>query len=77
MLELASAGRPAAGVPTSAIDPFSLAFLRDPHRAHEILRETGPIVWLDKYALTPPRGMRRSGKSLTIRRPSVQAAAWV
>ncbi len=51
MLELASAGRPPAGVPTSAIDPFSLDFLRDPHPAHEALREAGPIVWLDKYGV--------------------------
>src|SRR5208282_4930324 len=49
MLELASARRPPAGVPASALDPFSLDFLRDPHPAHEALREAGPIVWLDKY----------------------------
>ncbi len=49
MQQLASARRPPAGVPASALDPFSLDFLRDPHPAHEVLRETGPIVWLDKY----------------------------
>src|ERR1700722_15058107 len=49
MMQLASARRPAAGVPTSAIDPFSLDFRRDPHPAHDALREAGPIVWLDKY----------------------------
>src|ERR1700734_4237781 len=41
--------RPSAGVPTSAIDPFSLDFLRNPHPAHEALREAGPVVWLEKY----------------------------
>jgi 4-methoxybenzoate monooxygenase (O-demethylating) len=41
--------RPPAGVPTSALDPFSLDFLRDPHPAHEALREAGPVVWLEKY----------------------------
>src|SRR3984957_7986719 len=41
--------RPSAGVPTSALDPFSLDFLRDPHPAHEALREAGPIVWLEEY----------------------------
>ena len=41
--------RPSAGVPTSALDPFSLDFLRDPHPAHEALREAGPVVWLEKY----------------------------
>jgi cytochrome P450 len=51
MLELASARRPPAGVPTSAVDPFSLDFLRDPHPAHGVLRETGPIVWLEKYGV--------------------------
>ncbi len=49
MQQIASARRPPAGVPASALDPFSLDFLRDPHPAHEVLRETGPIVWLDKY----------------------------
>src|SRR5271165_3783950 len=49
MQQLASARRPATGVPTSAIDPFSLDFLRDPHPAHEVFRETGAIVRLDKY----------------------------
>src|SRR5580700_12089606 len=43
--------RPSAGVPTSALDPFSLDFLRNPHPAHEALRETGPIVWLEKYGV--------------------------
>ena len=41
MTQLASARRPPPGVPTSAIDPFSLDFLRDPHPAHEALREAG------------------------------------
>ena len=41
--------RPSAGVPTSALDPFSLDFLRDPHPAHDALREAGPVVWLEKY----------------------------
>jgi 4-methoxybenzoate monooxygenase (O-demethylating) len=41
--------RPSAGVPTSALDPFSLDFLRDPHPAHEALREAGPVVWLEEY----------------------------
>jgi 4-methoxybenzoate monooxygenase (O-demethylating) len=40
---------PPPGIPASAIDPFSLDFLRDPHPAHEALRETGPVVWLAKY----------------------------
>ena len=42
------AGRP-TGFRACAIDPFSLDFLRDPHPAHEALREAGPVVWLEKY----------------------------
>jgi hypothetical protein len=49
MPQTAPARRPSAGVPTSALDPFSLDFLRDPHPAHEALREAGPVVWLEKY----------------------------
>ena len=49
MPQPASARRPPAGVPVSAIDPFSVDFLRDPHPAHETLREAGPVVWLEKY----------------------------
>jgi len=49
MSEAALARRPPAGVPHLSLDPFSLDFLRDPHAAHEALREAGPIVWLEKY----------------------------
>jgi 4-methoxybenzoate monooxygenase (O-demethylating) len=49
MPQTALARRPPAGVPRSSIDPFSVDFLRDPHPAHEALREAGPIVWLEKY----------------------------
>ena len=38
-----------AAIPTSSIDPFSIPFLRDPHPAHEKLREAGPVVQLDTY----------------------------
>ena len=51
MPQIACARRPPAGVATSAIDPFSLEFLREPHPAHEALREAGPIVWLEKTRL--------------------------
>ena len=37
--------------PVSAIDPFSLGFLRDPYPHHEALREAGPVVWLDHYGI--------------------------
>ena len=51
MPQTAPARRPSAGVPTSALDPFSFDFLRDPHLAHEALREAGPVVWLEKYGV--------------------------
>src|ERR1700743_3763155 len=37
--------------PASAIDPFSHAFLRDPYPHHEVLREAGPVVWLEHYGI--------------------------
>jgi cytochrome P450 len=49
MPEAADARRPPAGVPVSAIDPFSPAFLADPHPGHKALREAGPVVWLEAY----------------------------
>jgi 4-methoxybenzoate monooxygenase (O-demethylating) len=47
MRQSAEARRPPADVPVSAIDPFSLAFLSDPHPGQEALREAGPVVWLE------------------------------
>jgi hypothetical protein len=49
MSQTALARRPSPGVPHASLDPFSVDFLRDPHPAHEVLREAGPIVWLEKY----------------------------
>jgi cytochrome P450 len=37
------------GAPISDVDPFSADFFEDPHRMHEELRESGPIVWLSRY----------------------------
>jgi len=33
----------------SDIDPFDDEYLRDPYPFHEILREAGPVVWLEKW----------------------------
>ena len=38
-----------AAAPAVTIDPFSLAFFADPHPAHEILREAGPVVHLPQW----------------------------
>ncbi len=37
--------------PVSTVDPFSRGFLSDPYPDHEVLREAGPVVWLDKYGI--------------------------
>ncbi len=41
----------AAGLPPPAldVDPFSIEFFKDPHPVHELLREAGPVVRLDKW----------------------------
>ncbi len=40
---------PGPGVPVSDVDPFSVEFFENPHRIHEVLRETGPVVWLSTW----------------------------
>src|ERR1700677_2037705 len=37
--------------PVSGIDTFSDDFLTDPYPFHEELRETGAVVWLDRYGI--------------------------
>jgi 4-methoxybenzoate monooxygenase (O-demethylating) len=37
--------------PTSQLDPFSDGFLSNPYHYHEVLREVGPVVWLEKYGV--------------------------
>ena len=51
MQQAAEARRPPPGVPVSALDPFSLDVLRDPHPAHDALREAGPVVFLEAYGI--------------------------
>ncbi|MGH6642463.1 MAG: cytochrome P450 [Bradyrhizobium sp.] len=36
-------------MPRLDVDPFSLEFFADPYPTHELLRETGPVVHLDKW----------------------------
>jgi cytochrome P450 len=38
-----------AGIPHLDVDPFSIEFFADPYPTHERLRETGPVVYLDKW----------------------------
>jgi len=36
-------------IPHLDVDPFSNEFFSDPYPAHELLREAGPVVYLDKW----------------------------
>jgi hypothetical protein len=38
-------------MPTSALDPYSLEFLNDPHPLHQSLRDAGAVVWLERYGI--------------------------
>lgn len=40
-----------AGVPELDVDPYDRDILREPHEFHELLRETGSIVWLPRYGV--------------------------
>lgn len=42
-------GAASARAPELAIDPFSMAFFEDPHSAHEVMREAGPVVYLPQW----------------------------
>jgi cytochrome P450 len=48
-----SGGAPLRDVPSAIpgldVDPFSIEFFDDPYPTHELLRETGPVVRLDKW----------------------------
>jgi len=37
--------------PSLDMDPFSDDFLTDPYPYHEVMREAGPVVWLEKYGV--------------------------
>lgn len=48
---MSAPGSAASGVPHLDVDPFDLNFFADPYPTHELLRETGPVVYLDKWKL--------------------------
>jgi hypothetical protein len=37
------------GAPVLGVDPFADEFLADPFAAHAVLRDAGPVVWLERY----------------------------
>lgn len=45
--------------PVSGLDPFSEAYLADPHPAQEALREAGPVVRLTHTTSGQWRAIRR------------------
>ncbi len=38
-------------IPNSALDPYGLEYLEDPHPYQEMLRDLGPVVHLDRYGV--------------------------
>src|SRR6478736_1097751 len=38
-----------SAVPHLDVDPFDMNFFADPYPTHELLREAGPVVYLDKW----------------------------
>jgi len=42
---------PGPDCPFLELDPFSVEFLTDPYPFHQSLRETGPVLWLNKYGI--------------------------
>jgi cytochrome P450 len=41
----------ATNAAVSDVDPFCDEFLGDPYPFHEVLREAGPVVWLERYGI--------------------------
>src|SRR2546425_4486400 len=46
---MSASGSTASGVPHLDVDPFDMNFFADPYPTHELLRETGPVVYPDKW----------------------------
>jgi cytochrome P450 len=42
---------PKTALPHLAVDPFSIEFFDDPYPTHALLREAGPLVYLDKWSI--------------------------
>src|SRR3979490_1372717 len=46
---LAGSGSVTSPIPGLDVDPFAIEFFEDPFPTHEVLREAGPVVYLDKW----------------------------
>ena len=42
---------PVDGVASLDFDPYAAAVLRDPYPYYEMMRDAGPIVWLERYGV--------------------------
>jgi cytochrome P450 len=40
-----------ASIPALGVDPFSIEFFNDPYPTHALLRDAGPVVYLDKWSV--------------------------
>ena len=47
-------------IPRLDVDPFSIEFFADPYPTHELLRDTGPVVYLDKWNVLGSPAMPKS-----------------
>src|SRR6476660_1076556 len=46
---MSAPGSAVSGVPHLDVDPFDMNFFADPYPTHQLLREAGPVVYLDKW----------------------------
>ena len=46
---MTASGPAGSGIPHLDVDPFDMKFFADPYPTHELLREAGPVVYLDKW----------------------------
>src|SRR5246500_2744047 len=46
---MSAPGSAISGIPHLDVDPFAMNFFADPYPTHEVLREAGPVVYLDKW----------------------------
>src|SRR5216684_4662820 len=47
----AASGSVPSGIPGLDVDPFAIEFFENPFPTHEVLREAGPVVHLDKWSV--------------------------
>ena len=43
--------QPSSAIPRLDVDPFGSDFLSDPYAYHDLLRDAGPVFWLERYGV--------------------------